>query len=111
MQLGRRSLALAKGFLHLGSIQERERICKNEGLALMEPLTKSDPDNWIMQRVFADLLLKSGMVEPALARCATPGIAQFAEHHKESCRLFLQNLNVWQGLRQRNVLIDTPQGL
>jgi serine/threonine protein kinase len=109
----RARLALAGSFLHLGNIQEKRSYLQEslqnyrEGLALMEPMTKSDPDNWIMQRVFADLALKSGMVEAALARRATPGSAQFADHHKESCRLFLKNLSVWQGLRQRNVLIDT----
>jgi hypothetical protein len=72
----------------------------------MEPMTTSDPDNWIMQRTLADLALKSGMLEAELARRSIPGSAQFEEHHKESCRRFLQNLTVWQGLRQRNVLID-----
>ena len=106
-------LALATSFLHLGNIQEKRSYLQEslqnyrEGLALIEPMTKSDPDNWIMQRVFADLALKSGMVEAELAHRATPGSTQFEEHHKESCRLFLQNLTVWQGLRQRNVLIDS----
>ena len=108
--------AFAKNLLHLGNIQARASPgaglqSYREGIATLEPMVKTDPDNWIMERTLADLYSSSGAVELRMAPSPSASERENPHHPQRSCSLFSQELNLWRDMRQRNVLIaaDLPR--
>ncbi len=108
--------AFAKNLLHLGNIQARASPGAGlqryrEGIATLEPMVKTDPDNWIMERTLADLYSSSGAVELRMAPSQSASERENPRHTQRSCSLFSQELNLWRDMRQRNVLIaaDLPR--
>ena len=68
--------ALAKNLLHLGSVQAKAHPDQSlpnyqAGIAILEPMVKAAPDDWLMEGTLADLYSSSGLatVQLASSRC------------------------------------------
>jgi non-specific serine/threonine protein kinase/serine/threonine-protein kinase len=103
--------ALAKNLLHLGNIQAYptpDQALQNyqAGIANLEPMVKTDPDDWLMERTLADLYANSGLVLERLASTAPAGSNEASRQKAQACSSFEQEFSLWQDMRRRNVLIE-----
>lgn len=103
--------ALAKNLLHLGNIEARAHPKQSlpnyqAGIAILEPMVKADPENWLMERTLADLYSSSGVATAQLSHSASAGSTETRRQREQACSFFAEEFGLWQDLRGRKVLID-----
>jgi tetratricopeptide (TPR) repeat protein len=103
--------ALAKNLLHLGNVQAKAHPDQSSpnyqaGIAILEPMVKADPDDWLMERTLADLYSSSGVATVKLAHGASSGSIEARRLREQACSFFAEGFSLWQDMRRRNVLIE-----
>jgi serine/threonine protein kinase/tetratricopeptide (TPR) repeat protein len=103
--------ALAKNLLHLGNVQAKAHPDQSSpnyqaGIAILEPMVKADPDDWLMERTLADLYSSSGVATVKLAHGASSGSIEARRLREQACSFFAEGFSFWQDMRRRNVLIE-----
>jgi tetratricopeptide (TPR) repeat protein len=106
--------ALAKNLLDLGLVQARGNLnhaLRNyqDGIAILAPMVKADPDDWLMERTLADLDYAAGLADRQFAGRADA--EQIKSLQRQACSSFLEDFALWQDMGQRNILIavDRPK--